>query len=259
MNNSDNLKNSQEIRKDIYTDGDRNLRTNVTRTTETVNNGKTDVQSYQNGYLQGQSSERNYQERIVQRDTDNTSRGIILGLLLTLIIGLTVGAVWYFNQRNSSVENTTTPSEVPTTNTASPAGTQNSQNRTTIIERTREVPTVIERTKEVPTVIEKTKEVPTVIEKTKEVPVPVFIPEQKSPPTTTPNVNINVPPQEGATKAAPSTTENTPTAPSNSNTSTSEGVTNSDTNTPTSSTENEPVVPSNSPSPEENIQNSPAQ
>jgi hypothetical protein len=243
MNNPDNLKNSQEIRKDIYTDENGNVRTNVTRTTETVNNSKTDVQSYQNGYLQGQSSERNYQERIVQRDTDNTSRGIIIGLLLTLLTGLTAGAVWYFNQRDSSVENTTIPSEVPTTNTASPspspAEPQNSQTRTTVIERTREVPTVIE--------------------KTKEVPVPVFIPEQKSPPTTTPNVNITVPPQEGATKAASSTTENTPTSPSNSNTSTSEGATNSDINTPTSSTENEPVVPSSSPSPEENNQDNPAQ
>ncbi|MUG95980.1 hypothetical protein F7734_27965 [Scytonema sp. UIC 10036] len=241
MNDSNDRKNSEEIRKDIYTDGNGKTHTNVTRTTETVNNGRTDVESYQNGYLQGQSSERIYQDQMTQRDNDNTARGIILGLLLTLLTGLTVGAVWYFNQRDSSVEKTTTPSEVPTTNSASPSpspvGTQNTQTRTTIIERTREVPTVIERTKEVP--------------------VPVFIPEQKPSPKTTPNVNITVPPQEGVTKQAPPTTETAPTSPSNSNTSTSEAETNSDTNTPTSSVENETVVPSSSLSPEGNSQDNP--
>lgn len=121
MNDSTARKNFHEIRRESYTDSNGNTRTNVTRTIETVNNDRTDVRSYQNGYLQDQSSERSYQDQIAQRDTDSTAHKLILSLILTLLSGLIVGT-WYFNQRDSSVDNTVTPSEVPTTtNTASPS------------------------------------------------------------------------------------------------------------------------------------------
>ncbi|MBC1242306.1 hypothetical protein GNE10_35530, partial [Nostoc sp. 2RC] len=76
---------------------------NVTRTTETPNN------TYRNGYVNGRNIERNYQ---VERDNENAANGLILGILLTSLVGLIAGAFWYFNQNDAAVE-TNTPVESP--------------------------------------------------------------------------------------------------------------------------------------------------
>jgi hypothetical protein len=202
MTNPNDNKSYREIRHDSYTDNNGNTHTDVTRTSETVNNTE-DSQSYQSGYLQGRTSERNYQqESLAQRDNDNANRGLLIGILLTTLAALIGGALWYFNQREQAVDNTVAPTEVPVQ--TSPANIQTPQPQTTIIERTKEVPVPVERTKEVPVFIP--------------------VPQQKASPAptpTTPNINITVPPQQPAAKQSPSTTQTTPTPSPTSNSSTS--------------------------------------
>jgi outer membrane biosynthesis protein TonB len=197
MTNPNDNKSYREVRQDSYIDSNGETHTNVTRTSETVNNDRVDSQSYRNGYVQGRVSERNYQEDLAQRDTNNASQGLLLGFLIAGLAALTAGAIWYFNRPESAVDNTTTPVEtIPATSSPTPAATLTPEpQQTTIIERTREVP------------------------------VPIPVPEQRTSPVPTPaapNVNITVPPQQ------PSSTQTAPTSPSTSNGSTS-------TTTPTTS------------------------
>jgi hypothetical protein len=188
MTNPNDNKSYREVQQDSYTDSNGNIHTNVTRTTETVGNRGVDPNSYQDGYVHGRVSERDYQEeRLAQRDDDNTARGLFLGLLLALLAGLTGIAIWYFTQRDEAVENTVTPT-VTVTPTTTP------QPQTTIIERTTEVPVPVERTREVP--------------------VPIPVPQQNTSSTTAPtppNINITVPPEPPAAR------QTTPASPSNSN------------------------------------------
>ncbi|PMB44094.1 hypothetical protein CEN39_28720 [Fischerella thermalis CCMEE 5201] len=190
MTNPNDNKSYREVRQDSYIDSKGDTHTNITRTTETVNNDRVDSQSYRNGYLQGRVSELNYQEDLAQRDTNNASQGLLLGFLIAGLAALTAGAIWYFNQPDPAVENTTTPAETivpPSSPTPAVTLTPEPQ-QTTIIERTREVP------------------------------VPIPVPEQRTSPVPTPaapDVNITVPPQQ------PSSTQTAPTSPSTSSGSTS--------------------------------------
>ncbi|MFB2771292.1 hypothetical protein ACE1AT_18655 [Pelatocladus sp. BLCC-F211] len=189
MTNPNNNKSYREVRQDSYIDGNGDTHTNITRTTETVNNNRVDSQSYRSGYVQGRVSERNYQEDLAQRDTNNASQGLLLGFLIAALAGLTAGAIWYFNRPDPAIDNTATPSQTtaPTYSPTPDATLTPEPQQTTIIERTREVP------------------------------VPIPVPEQRTSPvpTTSPNINITVPPQQ------PSNTQTTPTSPSNSSGSTS--------------------------------------
>ncbi len=230
MTNSNDNKSYREVQQESHTDSDGNTHTNVTRTSETVNNNKVDPQSYQNGYLNGQTSERNFQEQtLVERDNENAGRGLLIGILLTALAALTGGALWYFNQRDQAVDNTVTPTVLPVPiNSASPSPspveTQAPQPQTKIIERTKEVPVPVEKT----------------VEKTKEVPVFIPVPQQKAAPAAspaTPNINITVPPQEPAAKQTP-TTQTSPTPSSSSNSSSSS----TSTSTPTTSKSGDSTV-----------------
>ncbi|MER3494779.1 MAG: hypothetical protein C4323_22635 [Mastigocladus sp. ERB_26_2] len=192
MTNPNDNKSYREVRQDSYIDSNGDTHTNVTRTTETVNNDRVDSQSYRNGYLQGRVSERNYQEDLAQRDTNNASQGLLLGFLIAGLAALTAGAIWYFNQPDPGVENTTTPTQtIPPTSSPTPAATLTPEpQQTTIIERTREVP------------------------------VPIPVPEQRTSPVPTPaapDINITVPPQQ----QQPPSTQTAPTSPSTSSGSTS--------------------------------------
>jgi hypothetical protein len=206
MTNPNDNKNYREAQEESYTDNNGNTHTNVTRTSETVNN-KVDPQSYDNGYVSGKTSERIYQqETLAERDNENANRGLLIGILLTALTGLIGGSLWYFTQRDQAVDNTVAPVAVPVPATsASPNPT----------------PTVTLTPQSQTTIIERTKQVPVTVEKTKEVPVFIPVPQQKAAPTptVTPNINITVPPQQPAAKQTPAT----PTSPTSSNSSSQSG------------------------------------
>lgn len=197
MNNPGDRENYRsESQQEYYTDANGETRTRVQRTTETVNNTP-NVNSYGTGYVNGRDSERRYQQaNLAERDSSNTANGLLLGVILTSLVTLGVGAFWYFNQRNNTANDNVTPVLVPVPSNASPspAASQSPPTRTTIIERTREVP--------------------------------VIVPQQQSPvksAPTQPNINITVPPQRPTTQTAPTTSPNTPTQPSSTSKSPSSG------------------------------------
>ncbi|WP_413200318.1 hypothetical protein [Nostoc piscinale] len=137
-NSGDRETYNSETKQQSYTDNYGNTHTNVTRTSESVNNN---VSSYSNGYANGREIERNYQQaNLATRDNENASRGLLLGILLTSLAGLIVGAFWYFNQPRETVINETQPVVTP-----SPSSelTAPQPQQTTIIEKTREVPIVV--------------------------------------------------------------------------------------------------------------------
>ncbi|MCC5623989.1 hypothetical protein [Nostoc sp. CHAB 5715] len=177
---------NSEIKQESYTDTNGNIHTDLTRTTETVKNSTANPNSYSNGYVQGRNTERSYQQAdLAERDNNNASRGLLLGIIVTSLLGLIVGGVWYSNQRNdAAVDNTNTvPVAVPVLSNSSPTPSASLQTKTTIIERTREVP----------------------------VPVPQ---QQVTPPSAPrqPDINITIPPQQPAAEKAPSAIQPTPKA-----------------------------------------------
>jgi hypothetical protein len=93
--------------------------------------------SYQNGYVQGRVAERRaYEESLRTRDNNNASGGLLLGILLTSLLGLTVGALFFINQQSQApVVPVPIPAEPETPNTE----TNNTEIRERVIERTREL------------------------------------------------------------------------------------------------------------------------
>jgi hypothetical protein len=167
-----------ENKQESYTDANGDTRTHVQRTTETVNNAG-NPNSYGSGYVTGRDSERRYQQaNLADRDNTNTANGLLVGVILTSLVTLAVAGVWYFNQQDKTPVQNAAPVLVPVPSSASPspAASQSPQPRTTIIERTREVP--------------------------------VLIPQQPAPSpsaSSQPNINnITVPSQQPAAQKAPS-------------------------------------------------------
>lgn len=170
---------NQEVRQESYTDANGNTHTHLTRNTSTTNN------SYESGYLHGRNVEHRYQQAdLVERDNENAASGLILGALITSLIGLTIGAFWYFNQQNAAVDSTA-PIETPASPSVEPTpiNTPPQPQQTTIIERTREVPVVI--------------------------PQPAV--------TASPKINITVPPQQSRTEPLPTVTPTNPPSINNRN------------------------------------------
>lgn len=101
----------------------------------TVANG-----SYQNGYAQGRVAERRtYEENLRVRDDNSASRGLLLGILLTSLLGLTAGALYFVNQQSQTpVVPVPVPVE-PQQETETDTETNNTEVRERIIERTREI------------------------------------------------------------------------------------------------------------------------
>ncbi|NEU78967.1 hypothetical protein [Nostoc sp. UIC 10630] len=190
---------NSEIKQESYTDTNGNIHTDLTRTTETVKNSTANPNSYTNGYVQGRNTERSYQQAdLAERDNENASRGLLLGIIVTSVVSLIIGGVWYFNQRNNAAVDTTVPVVVPVPSNSSP--TPPPQPQTKIIERIREVP------------------------------VPVPVPQQQVTPPSAPrqpDINITIPPQQSAAEKAPSVTQPAPKA-------TQSPATSPTTNTPTS-------------------------
>ncbi|MDZ8050855.1 MAG: hypothetical protein RMX68_023660 [Aulosira sp. ZfuVER01] len=187
MNNPGDRDNYRsENRQESYTDANGETRTHVQRTTETVHNTPN---SYGSGYVSGRDSERRYQQaNLAERDNSNTANGLLIGVILTSLVTLGAAALWYFNQRNNpAVDNTApvvVPVPVPNSASPSPAASQSPQSRTTIIERTREVPVVIPQQQ---------------------------APASSAPAPAQPNINITVPSQRPAAEKAPTSSPQNPT------------------------------------------------
>lgn len=184
-----------KIRQESYTDANGN--THTQRTSETVKNSD----------AYGGHSQRSYQQAyLAERDQNNTSNGLLFGIVLTSLIALMGSAFWYFNQRNNVTVEKTTPVLVPVpSSSATPATSP--QPQTTIIEKTREIP--------------------------------VLVPQQSaSPPpvSSPPDINITIPPQPSTTQPSPSPQI---TQSPNSNSSTPTTKQNSSTNTAPPSTQND--------------------
>ncbi|MEW6495254.1 MAG: hypothetical protein AB1589_22465 [Cyanobacteriota bacterium] len=109
-------------------DSDRHL-TNVANV-ETV---APEPVAYEEGYIHGRASERSLEDQHQQvRGKNNAARGLLLGIALTSLVGLTVGALFYFTQREES-PTPASPVLVPV-----PSSPQEPNRETTIIERTTE-------------------------------------------------------------------------------------------------------------------------
>lgn len=132
-------------------------------------NSTSDPTSYQNGYVDGRDSEhRLEEERYIARENNRDANGLLMGIALATLAGLTIGTLYFLTQRNEPAvrtEPSTTIVPVPVPNNSSQP--QSTKKETTIIERT------VDRTKQI-------------------VPVPV----KPSAAPTAPNININVPSQK---------------------------------------------------------------
>ncbi|MHC5595969.1 MAG: hypothetical protein ACYTXC_08445 [Nostoc sp.] len=177
---------NSEVKKDTYTDSNGNTHTHLTQSTETSKTNIPAPNSYQKGYVQGRNTEHsNQQTDLTERDNNNANGGLVLGIIITSVLALVIGGVWYFSQQNNAPVNNIVPIAVPLPSKSSSTPSASPQPRTTIIERTREI-----------------------------VPVPVPVPQQQVTPPSAPrqpNINITVPPQQPAAVKAP-VTQPTPKA-----------------------------------------------
>ena len=185
MSNPNEPKNSgHEVRQESHNNVDGHTHTHVTRTSETVNNVP-NSHVHQEGYVAGRVDENLRQgEVLAERDNENASRGLLIGILLTSLAALTAGTIWYFNQRNNA--------EAPST-------------------------IVIPNSQPAPSPSPAAKQETTIIEKTREVPVPVVVPQQQAPapqaPVPAPDIKIdNSVTQPPAAQEAPAT-QPAPTQP----------------------------------------------
>ncbi|GFE67405.1 hypothetical protein [Chroococcus sp. FPU101] len=148
----------KKYEQEYYRDVDGNVHY-VERTTESEK-----PNSYQNGYTHGRAAERSYQNNLSQRDSENTARGLLIGVILASLAALGGAYAWYRSQPEAS-QQTESPVVTP-----EPVKTQPSpvpEQKTTIIERVKEVP----------------------VEKVKEVPVLVPVPQSNTPDTSAPASN----------------------------------------------------------------------
>lgn len=158
----------------------------VTGSNETnIQAGSTlDQQAYRDGYVHGQDIEHR-RATVDQeiRDNDNAVRGLLLGILLTGLVGLATAAYFLTQRNQADAPQPANPTIVTPRTSPSPSPQQSPQVRERVIERDRIVP----------------------------------VPQQPAP---APDVNITVPnaaPQAPATQSAPtapstqSTTPDTPT------------------------------------------------
>ncbi len=190
MNNNNERSYNKEIKQDSYTNADGSIHTNVTKTSETVEN---DPNTYEDGYASGRIQERNDQRRNIAARENNAAGGLILGVMLAALATLVGGAMWYLNQTKEAENATPAPIETPVT-TDKDISEPNENNTTTIIERTREVAVPVE--------------------------VPVPVPQQQQPAQEPQqrDININVQPQEGASQSEPATPQQAaPKQPQSSN------------------------------------------
>jgi len=191
MYNRDNREGrNSEVRQETYQDAQGNTHTRVTRNSDTVHTQRPTVDdpAYRDGYVSGQVTERELREgNQIARDNDNAARGLLIGIILTSVLGLIIGTLFFLNQRreepapiapvivpNRSAAPAARPSPSPTTRT-----------ETRIIERDRLVP------------------VPQPQSPAPQAPAPA--PTVNVAPAPAPNVNVTVPNNPAPTSTQPQT------------------------------------------------------
>ncbi len=173
--------------RELYQDQNGNTHTRVTQNTETVRNNLPD--EYRDGYTHGRIASAS------DRDSGNATRGLLLGIILTSVLGIAAGLLYYLGQRNN--EPTPVPVTVPVpspTATLSPTPTP----ERTIIERETTIqtsPTFVP-IPQPPVTTSPTPE-PTINIQ----PSPTASP---SPLNVNPEVNVTIPPSPAPTLEAPS-------------------------------------------------------
>jgi hypothetical protein len=146
MYNRDNreIRNS-EVNRETYQDAQGNTHTRVTRNADTVHTPRPTVDdpAYRDGYVSGQVTEReSREENQIVRDNDNAARGLLLGVILTSVLGLIIGTLFFLNQRQEAPA-PIAPVIVPNRSAApaaSPSPSPTTKTETRIIERDRVVP-----------------------------------------------------------------------------------------------------------------------
>ena len=205
---------SREVQREVHTDPVTHTQNTTTRTTETVNGvNPAKKAAYHDGYVHGRVVENSQQAEVQRvRETDTAARGLLLGIILTSLIGLALGAVYYLNQRNEAPNPAVAPTTAPRAIEPSPAEApiRSTERETTIIERAIPVPQPADPQPSSPTNIDITVPNPS----NQQAPV-----ETQPAPTTPPNINITVPNsvnQEAPTQTEPRSSSGTDTdTPSN--------------------------------------------
>lgn len=119
----DNLQNRRNNNPTPDLESDRNLNTNVKKVPPSP-------AAYTEGYVHGRASERSLERQHQEiRASNAASRGLLLGIALTSLVGLVAGSLFFLNQK----EEPPIPEVVP-----SPVTSQQPVRETTIIERTTE-------------------------------------------------------------------------------------------------------------------------
>ncbi|MBD2124168.1 hypothetical protein [Trichocoleus sp. FACHB-262] len=221
MYNRDNREtHNSEVRQETYQDAQGNTHTRVTRNADTVNTRTptTDEVSYRDGYVSGQVTERELRDgNQIARDNDNAARGLLIGIILTSLLGLVLGTLFFLNQRretpapvapiivpNRSVAPAAKPSPSPVTKT-----------ETRIIERDRVVP--------VPQPQAPAPQAPA--------PAPAPAPTVNVAPAPAPDVNITVPSNPAPAPTQPQTGNDTTSTQGSSGSTTDTAPSTNDLNT----------------------------
>ncbi len=155
--------------------------------------------SYRNGYVDGQMTENYQQNRLKTRDNNNATGGLLLGIFLTVAIGLVAGIFYtVFSQQQKTIDTPPISEE------------QQSNKEMTIIERTKEIVPVPVISDQTPEQQQPDKET-TIIEKTKEV-IPVPVQQQPEASSSEPKVEVNIPSpvQQNPPEPQSSTNQNPP-------------------------------------------------
>lgn len=183
---------------------------NVTGTNEINPNRVVNPQptTYEHGYLHGRVAEERRNADLQEvRDNDNAARGLLLGILLTSLIGIPLAALFYLTQRDQTPAPINRTIVVP-----SPAPSQSPQVQERIIERDRVVP------------------IPQAPAPRVDVTIPNPAPQQQAPASQAAPATTDAAPTDSSSQTVPSTQSGTSASPSQS------GSTSGDTtSTPTDS------------------------
>lgn len=242
---------SREVNQEVHTDAT-NGHVSTTRTTSsvpspTVQDSK--EAAHHKGYVQGEVSEHHRQTGVQKvRDNDNASRGLLLGIILTSLVGLVLGTVYFLNRSDDAPAPAPVVIPVPRANqpSASPAPVRTIERERTIIQKIVPVPQPSAAQKAAPA------PQPSPVQKAAPAPQPVAPapninitvpnsqrqdapPQQAAPAPSSPsnNINITVPtPQQSPASTQPSPAPQSSTSPSTiKNEGASESGTSSETNT----------------------------
>jgi len=204
---------------------------------ETVHlNGNADparATSYRDGYVHGRVAESRIEEdRLEVRDNNNAARGLFIGIVLTSLLGITLAALYYWNQRQQVEPAIVVP--VPTS--PAPAANQQPNRQTTVIERqVDQVPQVVPVPQQPATAPQQSAPKINVTVPQQQAPAPkvnVTVPSAAQQPAPRQNNTVNVTPPQSPTQSRPESSGSVQSNPENLNTETNPSGTGNDTTTP---------------------------